>query len=209
MASARTRAHAAAARSCRAASGRSSDGSAICRTAGERPTSSRSSAGSSSCAARPRPASRSRRRERSRSRSSSVRGSRRLATQVEVGRTSPLTYNKYEGDWRNDLRPAFGRLPLGANPQLVIVSYMNRKLATKLTEATVKNSLVPLCGMPTNAVAHGHIANNPLRSPTQARHRGGGRHNVLDLQISARRRSTSRSARGFACSTRSRSSTST
>src|SRR5688572_27853466 len=71
----------------------------------------------------------------------------KLATQVELGRMSPLTYNKYEGDWRNHLRPAVWMLPLGAITQPVIVSYMNRKLATGLTEATVKNSLVPLCGM--------------------------------------------------------------
>ena len=37
-----------------------------------------------------------------------------IAVQVELERMSPLTYNKYEGDWRLHLAPAFGRLPLTA-----------------------------------------------------------------------------------------------
>ena len=41
----------------------------------------------------------------------------RIAAQVELGRMSPLTYNKYEGDWRRHLQPAFGKLPLGAIDQ--------------------------------------------------------------------------------------------
>lgn len=107
----------------------------------------------------------------------------KLTTQVEMGRMSPLTFNKYEGDWRRHLRPAFGRLPLGAIDQARIVSYMNAKIKAGLSESTVKNSLVPLCGMLTDAVSEGHIPTNPLRSPKRARHRGGGRHDVLDLQV--------------------------
>jgi integrase len=107
----------------------------------------------------------------------------KLATQVEMGRMSPLTFNKYEGDWRRHLRPAFGRLPLGAIDQARLVSYMNEKLKAGLSESTVKNSLVPLCGILTDAVSEGHIPTNPLRSPKRARHRGGGRHDVLDLQV--------------------------
>jgi len=96
---------------------------------------------------------------------------------------SPNTFNKYEGDWRRHLRPAFGRLPLGATDQARLVSYMNEKLKAGLSESTVKNSLVPLCGILTDAVSEGHIPTNPLRSPKRARHRGGGRHDVLDLQV--------------------------
>ena len=60
---------------------------------------------------------------------------------------------------------------------------MNEKLKAGLSESTVKNSLVPLCGMLTDAVSEGHIPTNPLSSPKRARHRGGGRHDVLDLQV--------------------------
>jgi integrase len=37
--------------------------------------------------------------------------------------------------------------------------------------------------MLTDAVADGHVATNPLRTPKRARHRGGGRHDALDLQV--------------------------
>ena len=107
----------------------------------------------------------------------------KLATQVELGRMSPLTFNKYEGDWRRHLKPAFGRLPLGAIDQARLVSYMKAKLDTGLSESTVKNSLVALSGMLTDAVTDGHIPTNPLRAPKKARHRGGSRHDVLDLQV--------------------------
>jgi integrase len=60
---------------------------------------------------------------------------------------------------------------------------MNDKLKAGLSESTVKNSLVPLCGILTDAVSEGHIPTNPLRSPKRARHRGGGRNEVLDLQV--------------------------
>ena len=50
----------------------------------------------------------------------------------------------------------------------------------------VKNSLTMLCGMLTDAVADGHLATDPLRTPKRARHRGGGRHDVLDLQVARR-----------------------
>jgi transposase InsO family protein len=107
----------------------------------------------------------------------------RIAAQVELGRMSPLTYNKYEGDWRLHLEPAFGRLPLAAIDQAAITRYLGFKLAAGLSEATVKNSLTVLCGMLTDAVADGRLATNPLRTPKRARHRGGGRHDVLDLQV--------------------------
>lgn len=96
---------------------------------------------------------------------------------------SPLTFNQYEGVWRRHLRPTFGRLPLGAIDQPLITRYKRAKFAEGLSESTFKNSLVPLCGMLTDAVAEGLIPNNPLRAPKRARHRGGGRHDVLDLQV--------------------------
>jgi integrase len=107
----------------------------------------------------------------------------KVAAQVELGRMSPLTFNQYEGVWRRHLRPTFGRLPLGAIDQPLITRYMRAKFADGLAESTVKNSLVPLCGMLTDAVSEGLIPNNPLRAPKRARHRGGGRHDVLDLQV--------------------------
>ncbi|MEX2197062.1 MAG: hypothetical protein WD844_17455 [Thermoleophilaceae bacterium] len=45
----------------------------------------------------------------------------RIAAQVEMGRMSPPTYNKYEGEWRLYIGPAFGRLPLAAIDQAQIV----------------------------------------------------------------------------------------
>ncbi len=56
--------------------------------------------------------------------------------------------------------------------------------------------------MLTDAVTDGLIPNNPLRAPKRARHRGGGRHDVLaTCRSSARRPSTSRPAKPSACST--------
>jgi integrase len=107
----------------------------------------------------------------------------KVALQVELGRMSPLTFNKYEGDWRRHLRPAFGRLPIAAIDQTRIVSYMKAKYDAGLSESTVKNSLVALSGMLTDAVTEGHIQTNPLRTPKRARHRGGSRHGALDLQV--------------------------
>ena len=97
----------------------------------------------------------------------------KVALQVELGRMSALTFNKYEGDWRRHLRPAFGRSPIAAIDQARIVSYMRTKYDAGLSESTVKNSLVALSGMLTDAVTEGHIQTNPLRTPKRARHRGG------------------------------------
>jgi excisionase family DNA binding protein len=107
----------------------------------------------------------------------------RIAAQVELGRMSPLTYNKYEGDRCRHLQPAFGKLPLGAIDQPLLLQYLRTKIAAGLTEGTAKASLTVLSGMLTDAVSQGHIANNPLRSPTRARPRGGSRHDVLDLNV--------------------------
>ncbi|MEX2197063.1 MAG: site-specific integrase [Thermoleophilaceae bacterium] len=59
---------------------------------------------------------------------------------------------------------------------------MRPGLAKGLSESTVKGKLILLSGMLTDAVADGHIASNPLRTPRRARHRGGGRQVVFDLQ---------------------------
>ena len=58
--------------------------------------------------------------------------------------------------------------------------------ARGLSESRVKGVLIPLSGMLTDAVSEGLIANNPLRSPRRARHRGGSRHDFIDLQPSRR-----------------------
>jgi hypothetical protein len=99
----------------------------------------------------------------------------KVAAPVDAGRMSPLTFNQYEGVWRRHLRPTSGRLPLGAIDQPLLTRYMRAKYAEGLAEATVKNSLVPSCGMLTDAVTEGLIPSNPLRAPERARHRGGGR----------------------------------
>ena len=121
----------------------------------------------------------------------------RIAAQVELGRMSPLTYNKYEGDWRRHLQPAFGKLPLGAIDQPLLLQYLRTKIAAGLTEGTAKASLTVLSGMLTDAVSQGHIANNPLRSPTRARHRGGSRHDVLDLNVRRQAGEVPRGVRGL------------
>ena len=80
---------------------------------------------------------------------------------------SPLTYNKYEGDWRRHLQPAFGKLPLGAIDQPLLLQYMrttDRRGPQR--DAPSRTTLTVLCGMLTDAMAEGHIANNPLRTPT-------------------------------------------
>lgn len=106
----------------------------------------------------------------------------RIATQVEVGRMSPLTFNGYEGAWRLHIEPAFGGLPLAAIDQAAIARYMRDRMDCGLQEVSVKKTLALLCGMLTDAMAEGHIASNPLRMPKRARHRGGGRHDAIDLQ---------------------------
>ncbi len=120
----------------------------------------------------------------------------KLAAQVELGRMSPLTFNQYEGVWRRHLRPTFGRLPLGAIDQPLITRYMRARFAEGLSEATVKNSLVPLCGMLTDAVSEGLIPSNPLRAPKRARGTAAEAATTSSTsRSSARHPSTSRRAR--------------
>ena len=57
----------------------------------------------------------------------------RIAAQVELGRMSPLTYNKYEGDWRRHLQPAFGKMPLGAIDQPLLLQFLRTKIAACCT----------------------------------------------------------------------------
>jgi hypothetical protein len=108
----------------------------------------------------------------------------RIAAQVELGRMSPLTYNKYEGDWRLHLRPAFGRLPLPAIDDHAITRFVRRKLPAGLREATVKNSLIALSGMLTDAVADGPYPGGPTP---------GDRTVPVTVAAAATRASTSRS----------------
>jgi integrase len=105
-----------------------------------------------------------------------------IARQVEVGRMSPYTYNNYEGRWRNHLEPFFGSLPLPAIDHAAIAKYMRDRQDAGLQESTVKHHLAVLCEMLTDAMGEGLIERNPLRTPKRARHRGGGRHDAIDLQ---------------------------
>lgn len=95
---------------------------------------------------------------------------------------SPLTFNSYEGAWRLHIEPAFGRLPLAAIDQAAIARYMRDRMHRGLQEVSVKRTLALLCGMLTDAMAEGYIDSTPLRTPKRARHRGGGRHDAIDLQ---------------------------
>jgi integrase len=107
----------------------------------------------------------------------------RIEAQASLGRLSPLTYRQYESSWRVHLRAAMGRLPLPAISQQVLARYSSDKRQQGLSEQTVVNSLIPLCGMLTDAVAEGLIDRNPLRTPRRARHRGGSRHAGVDLRL--------------------------
>ena len=109
-----------------------------------------------------------------------------IAAQVEAGRMSPLTYNNYEGDYRRHLAPHLGKLPLGGITHDVIVKFMRERHADGLSESRVKGVLIPLSGMLTDATNEGLIEKNPLRTPRRARHRGGSRHEFIDLQPSRR-----------------------
>ena len=110
----------------------------------------------------------------------------RIAAQVEAGRMSPLTYNQYEGAWRLYLGPALGRLPLPAIDHETIVRFMREHHARGLSESRVQSILIPLSGMLTDAMTEDLIPKNPLRTPRRARHRGGSRHDFIDLQPTRR-----------------------
>jgi hypothetical protein len=106
----------------------------------------------------------------------------KLAIQVEMGRMSPNTFNKYEGDWRRHLKPAFGRLPLGAIDQARLVTYMNDKLR-------------PASASPRSRTRSSRSAgSSPTRSAraTSRRTRCGRRSEPATAAAAATRSSTSR-----------------
>jgi PAS domain-containing protein len=109
-----------------------------------------------------------------------------IAAQAEAGRMSPLTYTNYEGDWRLYLEPAFGRLPLPAIDHAAIVRFQREHIARGISESRIKGVLIPLSGMLTDAMDQGLVDRNPVRSPRRARHRGGSRHDFIDLQPTRR-----------------------
>jgi hypothetical protein len=109
-----------------------------------------------------------------------------IASQAELGRVSPLTYNNYEGDWRRYLEPAFGRLPLPAITYDEIIKFQRAMIERGLSESRIKGVLIPLSGMLTDAMSEGLVEKNPLRTPRRARHRGGSRHDFIDLQPTRR-----------------------
>jgi integrase len=105
----------------------------------------------------------------------------RLHAAVLLGQVSPLTYNQYEGDWRNWIEPNFGSYALGAIDVAMVNRYLAMRLQKGAAEATAKNSLTCLSGMLTDAMAEGLVAGNPLRSPRRGRH--GNRRVGVDLQV--------------------------
>ncbi len=105
----------------------------------------------------------------------------RLQAAVLLGQVSPLTYNAYEGDWRNHIEPHFGRYALAAIDVAMVNRYLAERLEGGAAAASAKNSLTCLSGMLTDAVAEGLLAGNPLRSPRRGRH--ANRRVGVDLQV--------------------------
>lgn len=101
-----------------------------------------------------------------------------------AGRISKLTYNQYEGTWRNHLCDAFGHLYLAAIDSAAIRRFTSRKLADGLAPITVNNLMTPLSAMLTDAVSEGLIATNAARQPSRARHGGSRR---ASLYVEAKR----------------------
>lgn len=108
-----------------------------------------------------------------------------LADSARAENVSRLTYNTYEGSWTNHLKPAFGRMPLGAIDEAAIRRYVAAKQAQGLAPTTIDNSLTPLSAMLSDAVSDGLLTRNPLRQPRRARHGGSRR---KSLYVNAKRK---------------------
>jgi integrase len=96
----------------------------------------------------------------------------RLQAAVLLKKVSPLTYNAYEGDWRNHIKPFFGRYALSAIDVQLANRYLAKRLRAGAAESTAKNSMTVLSAMLTDAVAEGLISANVLRTPRRGRHAG-------------------------------------
>src|SRR5204863_4611726 len=92
-----------------------------------------------------------------------------LYATAEAGRISKLTYNTYEGSWRNHLHDFFGHLPLAAIDAALIRRYVSARQTAGLAAVTINNSLTPLSAMLTDAVDDGLIVTNAARQPRRAR----------------------------------------
>lgn len=95
-----------------------------------------------------------------------------LHASAQLGQISPLTFNKYEGDWRRHVGPWFGKYPLGAIDAALINRYISAKLEAGYSRNAVMSQLTVLSGMLTDAAAESPplIVANPMRSPKRGRH---------------------------------------
>lgn len=95
-----------------------------------------------------------------------------LHASAQLEQISPLTFNKYEGDWRLHVGPWFGKYPLGAIDAALINRYISAKLEAGYSRNTVMSQLTVLSAMLTDAAAESPplIAANPMRSPKRGRH---------------------------------------
>jgi integrase len=98
---------------------------------------------------------------------------------AKAGDISKLTWNTYEGDWRNHLEPAFGDKPLAAITSEMVRRYIRQKVAAGLAPRTANATITPLSAMLTDARDAGLIASNPCQQPRRARHGASRRHALL------------------------------
>jgi integrase len=104
-----------------------------------------------------------------------------LRAAVLMGKISPLTYNQYEGEWRNHIEPYFGKFALRAIDVPRLNAYLAMRLENGAAESTAKNSLTVLSAMLTDAMSEGLIEGNPCRAPKRGRH--ANRRVGVDLQV--------------------------
>jgi integrase len=98
---------------------------------------------------------------------------------ADAGDVSKLTYNTYEGDFRNHIEPAFGQKPLAAITPEMIRRYIRSKIAEGLSPRTANATITPLSAMLTDAIDEGLIQSNPCHQPRRARHRASRRKSLL------------------------------
>jgi integrase len=103
---------------------------------------------------------------------------------AEAGDISKLTYNTYEGDFRNHIEPYFGDKPLGAISSDMVRRYIRSKVAGGLSPRTANATITPLSAMLTDAIDEGLIQSNPCHRPRRARH-GASRRRALLAEVKA------------------------
>lgn len=110
----------------------------------------------------------------------------RLAESAEAGDVSKLTYNTYEGDYRNHIGPAFGDRPLAAISPEMVRRYIRQKIAAGLQPRSANATITPLSAMLTDARDEGLVQSNPCQQPRRARH-GASRRKALLAEVKQER----------------------